>query len=67
MMKSSDARIEPWGTPVVIGSVSDFTPFIPTICVCLFHKDVELHHLCRNGLMFKVKWCDQDRMFSRDL
>ena len=33
MIKSKGPRIEPWGTPVVIGSAPDFTPFISTYCV----------------------------------
>ena len=38
MIKSNGPSIEPWGTPVVIGSCPDFTPFIYTYCV-LFVKD----------------------------
>ena len=32
MIKSNGPSIEPWGTPVVIGSCPDFTPFISTYC-----------------------------------
>ena len=67
-MKSKGPRIEPWGTPVVIGSAPDFTPFISTYCVLFVHKDVELYHLCHNILIFEVRLCDQEyRMISRDL
>ena len=32
MIKNKGPMIEPWGTPVVIGSAPDFTPFISTYC-----------------------------------